>query len=546
MAHGKETPRQKMIGMMYLVLTSLLALNVSKEAVEAFKLVDESLNQTTKINVERNTQVYADFEQKAATNPVKAGPWRNKANEVKSRANEMYDYIQALKLEIVRTAEGKNSDAIEGNNIIVENIHKIDENNVPSQILIGANMDGKAYDLHHALDDYREFLLQIIGNKNAKLVESIKKTLDTSDKMDPGGEKVSWEIHNFHTLPLIAVITILSKLQGDVRNTEGLTLNYLYTQIEANDFKFNKLEPTVIASSNYVMKGGEYQAEVFVAATDTTQKPQVLVGNYKEVTLPDGTKTYKMVGKYKVLPVDKRGRGIYRVPANSIGEKKWGGIIRIKAPSGDTVPYPFKAPPYVVAAPNVVVSPTAMNVFYVGVDNPVDISVPGVGSDKISASMTNGVIKKGRTKHFRGSWIVRPKTPGKPANIRVTANINGKNVTFPPTPFRVKRVPPPVAKVAGKKGGPISKAALAAQNVVLAEMENFDFDLKFRVTSFRMSVTLKGFTYDEISKSNRLTPKMKGYIQQMRRNSKVIFEDVKAVGPDGVTRKLNPLVFTIQ
>jgi gliding motility-associated protein GldM len=545
MAHGKETPRQKMIGMMYLVLTALLALNVSKEAVEAFKLVDESLNQTTKINVERNTQVYADFEQKAATNPVKAGPWRNKANEVKNRANEMYDYIQAIKLEIVRTAEGENTEAIQGNLIDVEQIHKIDENNVPSQILIGANMDGKAYDLHSALDDYREFLLGIIGNKNAKLVESIKKTLDTSDKTDPGGEKVSWEIHNFHTLPLIAVITILSKMQGDIRNTEGLTLNYLYSQIEANDFKFNKLEPTVIATSNYVMKGGEYSAEVFIAATDTTQKPQVLIGKYKEVKLPDGSRTYKMVGKYQILPVDKRGRGVYKVPASREGEKSWGGLIRIKAPSGDTISFPFKEK-YMVAAPNVVVSLTAMNVFYVGVDNPVDISVPGVGSDKISARMTNGIIKKGRTKNFRGSWIVRPKTPGKPAQVRVSANINGKTISFPPLTYRVKRVPPPVAKVAGKKGGNISKAALAAQSVVLAEMENFDFDIKFRVTSFRMSVTLKGFTYDEISKNNRLTPKMKGYIQQMRRNSKVIFEDIKAVGPDGVSRKLNSLVFTIQ
>jgi gliding motility-associated protein GldM len=545
MAHGKETPRQKMIGMMYLVLTALLALNVSKEAVEAFKVVDESLNQTTEINVERNTQVYADFNQKAATNPVKAGPWRDKANDVKSRADEMYDYIQNIKLEIVKTAEGEDSEAINGDQIVVENIHKIDENNVPSQIMIGANMDGRAYDLHHAIDDYRSFLLEVIGNKNAKLVESIKKTLDTSDMTDPGGEKVSWEIHNFHTLPLIAVITILSKLQGDIRNTEGLTLNYLYSQIEANDFKFNKLEPTVIANSNYIMKGGEYQAEVFIAATDTTQKPQVLIGKYQEVKLPDGTKTYKMVGKYQILPVDKRGRGVYKVPATSVGDKQWGGLIRIKAPSGDTISFPFEGE-YTVAQPNVVVSPTAMNVFYVGVANPVDISVPGVGSDKISATMTNGTIKKGKTKKFRGSWIVRPHTPGKPAQVRVIANINGKKVSFPPISFRVKRVPPPVAKVAGKKGGSISKAALAAQNFVMAEMENFDFDLKFKVTSFRMSVTLKGFTYDEISKSNRLTPKMKGYIQQMRRNSKVIFEDIKAVGPDGVTRKLNPLVFTIQ
>ncbi len=534
-----------MIGMMYLVLTALLALNVSKEAVEAFKVVDESLTETTAINVERNKLVYDDFNSKAASNPQKAGPWRDKAMQVKQRADEMYDYIQNLKLEIVRTAEGDKSDAIEGKNIIVENIHKIDENNVPSQIMIGANMNGKAYDLHHALDDYRNFLLDIIGNKNNNVAESIKRTLNTSETTDPGGEKVSWEIHNFHTLPLIAVVTILSKLQSDVRNTEGQALNYLYGQIEAKDFKVNKLEPFVYATSNYVMKGGAYHAEVFIAATDTTTTPQVLVGPYKTIKNPDGTFKYVMTGSYKKLPVNKSGRGIYEVPANSTGDKKWGGLIRIKSPSGDTISYPFEAQ-YTVAAPNVVVSPTAMNVFYVGVDNPVDISVPGVGSDKISATMTNGIIKRGRTKKFRGSWIVRPKIPGKTAQVRVTASINGKKISFPGIPFRVKRVPDPVAKVAGKKGGSVSKATLAAQSVVLAEMENFDFDLKFKVTSFRMSVVIKGFTYDEISGSNRLTPKQKGFINQMRRGQRVIFDDIKAVGPDNTTRKLNPIIFTIQ
>ena len=545
MAHGKETPRQKMIGMMYLVLTSLLALNVSKEAVEAFKLVDESLTETTKINVQRNQLVYEDFDSKAASNPQKAGPWRDKAHEIKQRADEIYNYIQNLKLEIVRTAEGEKSDAIDGKNIIVENIHKIDDNNVPSQIMIGANMNGKAYDLHHALDQYRDFLLKTIGTKDNNVSNSITRTLYTGPATDPGGEKVTWEIHNFHTLPLIAVITILSKLQSDVRNTEGQVLNYLYGQIEAKDFKVNKLDPVVIAQSNYVMKGGEYQAKVFIAAADTTQTPEVLVGKYQTTTNAEGNKEYKMVGKFQKLPVDKSGRGIYKVPASNIGEKEWGGLIRIKSPSGNVISFPFQSK-YVVAAPNVVVSPTAMNVFYVGVSNPVDISVPGVGSDKISASMTNGIIKRGKTRKFRGSWIVRPKVPGKPAQVRVTAKINGKNISFPNIPFRVKRVPDPVAKVAGKKSGTISKANLAAQSVVVAEMENFDFDLNFRVTSFRMSVVIKGFTYDEISNNYRITPKQKGFINQMRRGQRVIFDNIKAVGPDNTTRKLNPIIFTIQ
>ncbi|NOY38424.1 MAG: gliding motility protein GldM [Chlorobi bacterium] len=545
MAHGKETPRQKMIGMMYLVLTALLALNVSKHAVEAFKVVDESLTETTRNYMVRNNEFYQDFEQKAATNPIKAGPWRNLAHEVRNRANEMFDYIQALKIEIIKTAEGENTDAIDGNKVIVENVTKIDDNNVPSQILIGAQQNGKAYDLRAAIDDYREFLLGIVGNKNENIVNSIKNSLNTEDTTDAGGEKVTWEIHNFHTLPLIAVITILSKLQSDIRNTEGMVLNYLYSQIEASDFKFNKLEPTVIANSNYIMSGSDYEAEVFIAATDSTQKPEVLIGKYETATTADGTVEYRMVGNYETLPIDQKGRGVYKKTVSATGEHEWGGLIRMKNPEGSYISFPFTAN-YTVAVPNVVVSPTAMNVFYVGVDNPVDVSVPGVASDKISVSMTNGTIRKGRVKKFRGSYIVRPKTPGVLAKVRVTAEINGKPRSFPSIDFRVKRVPDPVAKVAGKKGGNIKKAILRAQQVVIAEMENFDFDLTFTVTSFRVSIVDKGFVIDEISNSNRLTPTQKGLINRLSRNQQVVFQDIKAVGPDGSTRQLPALVFKIQ
>lgn len=545
MAHGKETPRQKMIGMMYLVLTALLALNVSKHAVEAFKVVDESLTATTRNYMDRNNEFYNDFEQKAATNPVKAGPWRNRAHEVRSRANEMFEYIQALKVEIIKTAEGEDSEALNGNEIIVENVKKIDENNVPSQILIGAQQNGKAYDLRAAIDEYRKFLLDIVGNKNENIVNAIKSSLNTDDTTDPDGQKVTWEIHNFHTLPLIAVITILSKLQSDIRNTEGMVLNYLYGQIEASDFKFNKLEPTVIAPSNYVMSGSEYSAQVFIAATDSTQKPEVFIGKYEKATTADGSVEYRMVGDYETLPIDQHGRGIYKKTVTSTGDHKWGGLIRMKNPDGDYISFPFEAS-YTVAVPNVVVSPTAMNVFYKGVDNPVDVSVPGVASDKISVSMTNGSITRGRVKGFPGSYIVRPKTVGIKAQVRVTAEINGKPRTFPPREFRVKMVPDPVAKVANSKGGNIRKAVLAAQQFVLAEMENFDFDLKFTVTSFRVSITDKGFVIDEISNNNKITPAQKGLINRLSRNQQIIFQDIKAVGPDGTTRSLPPIVFKIQ
>ncbi len=546
MAHGKETPRQKMIGMMYLILTALLALNVSKEAVEAFKLVDKSLTETTSNFSSKNNLIYQEFDQAASENPQKAGPWKNIAYEVKERANEMYDYLQDLKIEIIQTAEGKDSEALtpEGE-IIVDNIQKIDENNVPSQILVGADQNGKAFDLKAAIEEYRIFLLDIIGNKNISASNSIESGLNTDDPVIKG-EKELWVNHMFQASPLIASITLLSKLQSDIRNSEAETLNFLYQQIDAGAFKFNKLVPTVITNSNYIMRGNEYQAEVFIAATDTTQQPEVLVGKYETTVNASGIEEYRMIGSnYETLTVDERGRGIYKIKPTVLGDKTWGGLIQMKAPDGNIVSYPFEEK-YTVAPPNVVVSPTAMNVFYVGVQNPVDISVSGAASDKTFASMTNGTIKRGTTRKFRGSFIASPRTPGKMANVTVTAEINGIRRSFAPLPFRVETVPNPVAKVGGKNSGAIAKSMLSAQVAVFAELENFLFDIHYDVTAFTIEINDRGFAVTEPSKSNRITVPQKSLINRLKRNDRVVFTDIKAVGPDGRQRSLPPIVLKIE
>ena len=544
MGHGKESPRQKMIGMMYLVLTALLALNVSKDAVEAFKLVDKSLTKTTENFTVKNDMIYQEFDQAASENPQKAGPWKNIAYEVKKRANEMFDYIQELKIEILIKAEGEDSEVFtEDGGIDVEHVKKIDENNIPSEILVGSDQNGKAFDMKAAMEEYRTFLLDVIGNKDIAAANSIQASLDTEDPIIKG-EKVLWVNHMFQLSPLIAAITLLSKLQSDIRNTEAETLNFLYRQIDAGSFKFNSLIPTIITNSNYIMRGNEYKAEVFIAATDTTQQPEVLVGKYETIVGANGIEEYRMIGSdYLTLTVDERGRGIYKIKPTVFGEKTWGGLIRMRAPDGNIISYPFEEK-YTVAPPNVVVSPTAMNVFYVGLDNPVDISVSG--AENVTATMTNGTIKKGTTKGFRGSFIASPRTPGTMANVTVTAEVNGVRRSFPPIEFRVQIVPPPVAKVAGKNSGAIAKSMLAAQVMVFAELEDFLFNIKYNVTAFTIEINDRGFSVTEPSKSSRITAPQKSLINRLKRNDRVVFTDVKAVGPDGRQRSLPPIVLRIE
>jgi len=546
MAKGKETPRQKMIGMMYLILTAMLALNVSKEAVEAFKKVDISLTKTTANYIKKNDITYAAFDAAANDNAEKAGPWRTKAYEVKARADEIYNYIQDLKVEIITTAEGPDAEALlPDGQIDITKVKKIDENNVPSEILVGANQGGKGNDLKAQIEDYRSFLIELLEGADPSAERSIMDILNTDDPQNLEGTGTeNWVNANFQTLPLVAVITILSKMQVDVRNAETDVLNFLYTQIDAGSFRFNYIVPTVTTNTSYVMQGNTYDARVFVAATDTTQDLEIFVGPYTTKDNPDGSKTYEPASNAQKLDIDQSGRGIYSVRATSVGEKSWGGVIRMKAPDGTQRTFKFDQK-YSVGMPNVVVSPTAMNVLYQGIQNPLDISVPGVGSDKLTVRMTNGDIKRGKYKDYRGEYIAQPRTVGQNAEIIVSANIDGKVQTFPPVEFRVRRLPDPEARFANMKEGTVLKSVASAQQVVTAVLENFEFDLTYTVTGFTVSVNDKGFEITAESNNNRLTDKQKGLIANLRAGQKLIIEKIKAVGPDGRTRDLNPIILKI-
>jgi gliding motility-associated protein GldM len=547
MAHGKETPRQKMIGMMYLVLTAMLALNVSKDVLNAFSLVDDGLSKTTENFSAKNSIIYDAFEKAYVINPGKVGAWKTKADLVKKKAEEIVNLIQDLKIKIIKVSDGDDAPSIKGKHIIVDKILNKDNNNVPAQIMVGDNNNGEANKLKAAIEGYREYLISLIDKKDVDVIESIKKSLDTSNPPSVEGEKKTWQTEHFEHLPLIAVITLMSKMQGDIRNAESDIIRYLYSQIDVGSFKFNKLEATIIPNSDYILKGNEYNAQVFIAASDTTQNPVVFVGKsatcYDSTKLPDGTYDYKMRGSrgidYDSIPVIN-GKGIFKRVGGALGPQKWGGIIRLKKPDGSFLTRSFKQG-YQVAEANLVVSPIKMNVFYTGVDNPVDISIPGIPADKIYPTISNGAIHKSGK-----SYIVNVSKVGT-AVVSVSAEIEGKKRPMGSMQFRIKSVPDPVAKVGGLKGGSIKKNVLIAQNAVVAEMEGFDFDLEFKVVSFTVTTAGKGgFTKDETSYTNRFTEGQKNIFQGANRGQKIFIDDIKVVGPDGSPRRLNSISFKLE
>ncbi|MCF8334973.1 MAG: gliding motility protein GldM [Bacteroidales bacterium] len=550
MAHGKETPRQKMIGMMYLVLLALLALNVSAEVLDAFRLVNEGIKNTTENFAKKNRVTYNEFEQEVAKNEQKAGKWRDAAFEVRAQADSLYNFMQDLKVQMVKENQGKD---IEQNEALVKEDGKVqilqehvigeDKWDMVTRVMIGENFDGKAYDLKERINEFRQFLLEYIDKEDTKIIEGINKTLDTSDPPPTEGhEQKTWEVKHFYDIPLGAVLPIISKFQSDVRNAESEAIRYLFNQIEAGSFAFNKLEANVIPNTNYVIQGNEYRADVFLAARDTTAPPEILIGEWDSVRQEDGTYEIEMTSVQETLEV-KGGKGKFVRQANRTGMHEWGGIIKLMGPEGDYIKKPFKQE-FEVAEPNLVISPTKMNVFYVGIANPVSISIPSVPPAKITPNVRNGSIYEVGP----GQFEVTPDDASRECVVSVRAEVEGQMRSYGSKEFRVEELPTPTAQVAQKSGGEVREEILRAQSGIFAVMEDFLFDLQYEITRYTITTTDRGGYVKSLRKEgNQFDQEVRNWFENnLERGRKVNFEDLEAVGPDGEVKSLSPITFTIQ
>jgi len=552
MGHGKETPRQKMISIMYLFLTCMLALNVSKDVLNAFNMINGKLQKTNETFVSKNESTYAKLEQQAQINPAKAGMINEEAVEIQKEAQSLVDTLQYFKELIICTADGlvlenlqkdklgrsliENPDHPEEMVLLENAVNSKDNKDIPAQLMV---LEKRALPLKDKIVKFKETLLA------SKLSPALKKVISEGLDTDPRkvhGVKTPWENENFEHLPLIAAVTNMTQMQTNIRNIEGDAIKQLLDGISAADFKFNELDATCIPKSNYVMQGTPYQAEIFLAAFDTTAAPEVYIGKVDSV-IKNGFKSYRIKGDSVKVEVNKSsGRAIYTRKDGSIGEKTYEGIIRIPKPGSTTekIERYFKQS-YIVAQPSLVVSPVKMNVFYIGVENPVAISVPGIPSSQLTASMSKGrIYRKGK------DWVVKVSRAGK-TSVRVSAKIDGKPKSMGSKEFRVKKVPDPVAIVAGQKGGLISASLLQAAKYVDARLENFDFDLRFNITGFTISTkTPDGYTIDKKASGRKITSEQKQLLRNIRRGQKIYFEEITAKGPDGTTRQLGTAMFKVK
>lgn len=535
---------------MYLVLTAMLALNVSAEVLDAFVLIDNGLSRTTNNYRIKNEKLYTQFDNLMLVNPVKVRPWKLKADEIKKQANEIIEFVQDQKIEVVKIAEGPETPAIiNGREVESDLIKNKGQLDIGGQVLIGFEGSGKGFELKKKLISFREYLVSLIDpNKGKELIESINGILDTSNPPIKDGKQNSWESYRFENIPVISVIPQLTKVQVDVLNCEAEILNYLLQQVGASDFKFNVLSATIIPNASQIFQGNEFKAEVFLAASDTTQQPIIYICNY-DSTYNKETQSYdyNIKGGSETIPVSKNGRGVYARKATSTGPVRWSGLIEMRAPDGSITRKPFRHE-YLVSPPSIVVSPTKMNVFYIGVDNPVEISVPGIPTEKLTATISKGSIDK--VKDSKGNWsfIVNPARGEKTCEVTVFAEVEGRkkqNMGF--RPFRVKPVPTPYPAVIGIPGKTVEKNVLAASMGIEAKMPaDFEFELKFKITGFKIGAIVGGFLKSEESKNQLFTEAQKRIINTLRSGNQVTITDITAVGPGGDVVPLYDLVLKIK
>jgi len=508
MALGRETPRQRMISILYLVLLALLALNVPDTILDAFKNINNSL-ESSRSNVNTAVQqLFSAFEStKLKEEPARAKPIYDKAKKAQAIIGELNTYISSLKEDF--TKQGGGIDPEKGDLVKREN------EDISVNMMIN---EKKGTVLKDKINETRAKLLALLTPEEQK---SVSFSLEAKDPEKSVNGKKSWEEINFGSgTPLTAAMTILTKIQTDAQNAESDMVKLILGKMDQAVVNLDKFAAVAVAPTSYLVQGQPYKAEVFLTASDSKSQPAISV-NGSPLQIVDG-------------------KGVYNVSTSKEGIFSWTGVVQVKQTDGSMKEYRTATQTYQVARPSAVVSPDKMNVLYIGVDNPLSVSAAGTPTDKVKVSITGGSLSGSG-----GKYNARVSSPGT-ARISISAEVApGKMQTLSTTEFRVKRIPDPIAKFAGKTGGSMATVALKAQNAIFAKLDNFDFDANFKVTKFTMIIAKPRADAIVLSTSgNQLSSSMASALNGITPGTRVIFDNIVAVGPDGTSRQLNAVALT--
>ena len=513
------SPRQKMINLMYVVLMAMLALNVSNEVLNGFSIVEESLKRTTANATRENLAIYDDFGTQMKANPQKVKEWYDKAMKVRGMSDSLFNMANELKLAIVKEADGQDGD--------LHNIRNKEDMEAANQVMLAPGR-GRGQELFDAINTYRKQMLDMaIGTRQRKTISEILSTSIPESQRTLGK---NWQEYMFESMPAAAAVTLLSTLQSNVRYTEGEILHTLEQNIDVKDIRVNALEAFVIPNSQTIVRGDKFSAHIVMAAVDTTQVPDIYIGNQK-VTLRDN---------------------IYERICGSTGDFTLAGYIETVNGNGDRIKRNFSQK-YTVVDPSATVSADLMNMLYAGYSNPISISVPGVPLNKIQATMTGGTLQPTGP----GKYIARPTAVGQNATITVTSTNTGRPQQMGQFTFRVRKLPDPTPFIAMKdeqgnpsrfRGGGLAKQKLMGIDGIGAAIDDGILDIAFRVVSFEtVFFDNMGNAVPMNSNGAQFSERQKETFRKLNRNRRFYVSRVTAIGPDGIQRTLqNPMEIIVK
>lgn len=503
-----------MINLMYVLLMAMLAMNVSSDVLNGFSLVDESLSRSTVNATAQNEAMYGNFEQSMAQNPEKVREWYTRAQNVRAMSDSLYNFAESLKISIAKEADGEDADYTQLQNR---------ENLEASTYIMLAPGSGKGQQLYDAITEYRENILSMITDSIQRQI--IRDNFKTEVPRKNISLMKNWQEYHFENMPAIAAITLLTKLQNDIRYAEGEVLHTLARNIDVGDVRVNQIRALVIPTSRNVVRGSEFSAQIILAAVDSTQRPEIYIDE-------------------KLLEAEN---GNYSQLCSRTGDYTLNGYMLVNDGSGASTRYDFSQD-YTVVEPTATVSASLMNVLYAGFENPVSISVPGVPANRIAANIAGG---KGTIKSDgKGGYIVVPTQIGEELKIEVTAtNEEGRRQSMGQYAFRVRQLPDPTPIIEFKdkdgntqryRGGKtFSKQTLLNTKGIIAAIDDGLLNINFKVLSFDvLFFDNMGNAVPRKSDGASFSAAQKEIFRSLQRGKRFYITNVRAIGPDNVERKL--------
>lgn len=501
-----KEPRQLMINLMYIVLTAILALNVSAEILNAFLAMDKSISESSSIVGQSNQQILAAISQQADAYS-QFDSLRVKAEQASSVSKEFGEYITKLKEELIENSGGYDEEG---------KLKGIKDKDVTTRMFV---KEGRGEQLQEEIINLRKHLLSFIADEEVKSQLSNSIPLDVKP-IPEDSDKKNWSEFNFQQMPVAAILPLLSKFQNDAKISETAILNHFLRKTDVVTMKPDAFEAVVAADKSYVINGEDLTAEIFLGAYSSTADNIAVRVNGQRV------------------PV-RNGKAIFNTNTNGLGSKEMDVLIDVTNPiTGEVKSYKKKFK-YEVGERSVAVSADKMNVFYVGVKNPITISAAGIPSTEMNVK-ANGV----HLERLNNSQFVA--TPKRPGEASITVSGGGLNPTT--FKYRVKKIPTPIPMMGAHKSGRLSPSEFKVYDKIKAIHEHFDFDARCNVTSFEITRVPKksdpqiyenrGGTFDQRTK--RIT-------KQATFGDIFYFEKIRAKCPgDDTTRKLNSMLFRIR